>query len=56
MEAAKAVADSDEAREAFKAGAISLDQAGEIAAAEEARPGAAAELLPLADKEWRSRY
>ena len=32
-------------------GAISLDQAGEIARAEDARPGAAAELLDIADKE-----
>ena len=51
LDTAKALADSDEVRDAFKAGAISLDQAGEIAAADVARPGAASELLPLADRE-----
>jgi hypothetical protein len=46
VETAKALKDSDQVRDAFKTGAISLDQASEIARAEEARPGAAAELLP----------
>jgi hypothetical protein len=51
VETAKALKDSDQVRDAFKTGAISLDQVSEIATAEEARPGAAAELLPVANAE-----
>jgi hypothetical protein len=46
-----ALGDADEVRDAFKGGDISLDQAGEIARAEQARPGSAAELLAVAQDE-----
>ena len=42
---------ADEVRDAFKSGEISLDQAGEIAKAEQASPGSSIELLKLAQDE-----
>jgi hypothetical protein len=48
---AQALERCDEVRDAFKAGAIFFDQAAEIATADNSRPGAAAELLDIADKE-----
>ena len=39
---------ADEVREAFKSGELSLDQAGEIAQAEQASPGSSTGLLKLA--------
>jgi hypothetical protein len=48
---AHALESSDEVRDAFKTGAISWDQAAEIATADNSRPGAAAELLDIAAKE-----
>jgi len=51
VEAAAALGDAGETRDAFRKGDISLDQASEIAKAEQARPGSAAELLDLAGKE-----
>jgi hypothetical protein len=47
----EAMASSQELSSALKQGDISLEQATEIAAAEQAAPGAAAELVPLAQKE-----
>jgi hypothetical protein len=48
VDTGKALGDADEVRDAFRGGAISLDQASEIARAEQARPGAATELLAVA--------
>jgi 5-methylcytosine-specific restriction endonuclease McrA len=48
---AKVLATSPELSGALQHGDISLDQAGEIAAAEESRPGAAAELVAVAQEE-----
>ena len=42
---------ADHVREAFKSGEISLDQASEIAKAEQASPGSSTELLKLAQDE-----
>ena len=42
---------ADEVREAFKSGEISVDQASEIATAENASPGSSTELLKLAQEE-----
>ena len=42
---------ADEVREAFKSGEISVDQASEIATAENASPGSSTELLKLAQDE-----
>jgi hypothetical protein len=51
VDTGNALAHSDEVRDAFKGGAISSDQASEIAKAEQARPGAASELLAVASNE-----
>jgi hypothetical protein len=51
VDTAKALRDADEVRDAFQGGDISLEQATEIARAEQARPGAASELLPVATTE-----
>lgn len=48
VESGKALKDADEVREALASGDISLDQAAEIARAEQARPGSAGELLSVA--------
>ena len=50
MDTGKALRDADEVRDAFKGGDISLDQASEIARAEQARPGSSSELLAVADE------
>ncbi|MGH2756095.1 MAG: HNH endonuclease [Actinomycetota bacterium] len=50
VETAKALKDADVIQDAFAGGAISLDQATEIARAEVARPGSAGELLKTAEK------
>lgn len=47
----KVLGDSDELRDALSHGEVSLDQATEIARAEEASPGTARELLKIAHKE-----
>ncbi|MDQ4028839.1 MAG: hypothetical protein M3214_12455, partial [Actinomycetota bacterium] len=51
VDTAKALTGTDELRDAFGSGDISLDQATEIAKAEHARPGSATELLPVAATE-----
>ena len=51
LETAKALTEAEEVGEAFKSGAISLDQAQEIATAEQARPGSSSELLQVASDE-----
>jgi HNH endonuclease len=51
VDAGAALKDADQVRDAFKGGSISLDQATEIARAEEARPGSSAELLAVADRQ-----
>jgi hypothetical protein len=51
LETAKTLENSDQVRDAFKTGSISLGQASEIAKAEAASPGAACELLPVANTE-----
>jgi len=48
VETSKALRHAPEVSEALKSGDISLDQAAEIAKAEQARPGSSAELLALA--------
>jgi hypothetical protein len=50
-ETGAALADAPEVGDALASGAISLDQAGEIAVAEQARPGSAEELLAVAHSE-----
>jgi hypothetical protein len=49
--AGKALESSDDLSLALQTGAISLDQAAEIASAEESAPGAAAGLLAIAESE-----
>jgi hypothetical protein len=51
VETGKILGSSEELSSALRNGEISLDQASEIATIEEACPGAAAELVPLAQKE-----
>ncbi len=51
VETGKALGNADEVRSAFQGGEISLDQAAEIAKAEDALPGVSAELLSLAGRE-----
>ncbi|MDQ3662354.1 MAG: hypothetical protein M3454_15125, partial [Actinomycetota bacterium] len=58
MGRAKAVVDTgnclkaaDEVREAFKSGELSVDQASEIARAEQASPGSSTKLLKAAQEE-----
>ena len=51
VDTGKALTEADEVRDAFKGGDVSLDQASEIARAEQARPGSSSELLAVADKE-----
>ncbi|MDQ3216681.1 MAG: hypothetical protein M3Q18_02275 [Actinomycetota bacterium] len=51
VDTGNALQDADEVREAFKAGDISLDQASEIAKAEQARPGSSSKLLQVASDE-----
>jgi 5-methylcytosine-specific restriction endonuclease McrA len=51
VETGKALKDADDVRDALAGGAISLDQATEIARAEQARPGSAPELLEVAETE-----
>ena len=51
VETGKTLGESNDVRGAFQAGDISLDQATEIAKAEQARPGAASELLQVASDE-----
>jgi hypothetical protein len=46
-----ALKEADEVRDAFKGGSISLDQATEIARAENARPGVSSELLAVAQED-----
>ena len=50
VETAKALQDAEVVADAFASGALSLDQATEIARAEKARPGSASELLMVADE------
>lgn len=51
LETAQVLTEAEEVGEAFKSGAISLDQAQEIATAEQARPGSSSELLRVASDE-----
>ena len=51
VETAKRLRDSEEVSGALRSGEISFEQATEIARAEEARPGAASELLEVAQEE-----
>jgi hypothetical protein len=51
VETAKALCESDNVSDAFRAGHISWDQASEIARAEESAPGVASELLEMVHKE-----
>jgi hypothetical protein len=51
LETGAALKDAPEVGSALAAGDISLDQAGEIAKAEQARPGSAGELLAMAQTE-----
>jgi hypothetical protein len=51
VEAGQTLGDAPEVSDAFKDGDISLDQATEIARAEQAQPGSATELLEVAHKE-----
>jgi hypothetical protein len=51
VETGQALGDAPEVSDAFRDGDISLDQATEIARAEQADPGSAAELLEVAHKE-----
>jgi hypothetical protein len=51
VDAGTALKDADQVRDAFKGGSISLDQASEIARAENARPGSSDHLLDVADRE-----
>ena len=51
VDTGKALADADEVRAAFKGGDISLDQATEIARAEQSCPGSSTELLKVAHEE-----
>jgi HNH endonuclease len=51
LDTGQALTEADEVRDAFKDGAISLDQAGEIARAEQASPGSSSELLAVAQNE-----
>ena len=51
VETGKRLGDSGAVAGALREGDISLDQAAEIAKAEEARPGSAAELLDVAERE-----
>jgi 5-methylcytosine-specific restriction endonuclease McrA len=51
VDAGKALAQADVVRDAFRRGDVSLDQASEIAQAENARPGSATELLAAAANE-----
>jgi hypothetical protein len=51
VETGTALRDTVEVRTAFQAGDISLDQAAEIARAEQARPGSSEELLSVAARE-----
>jgi hypothetical protein len=51
VEASKALEDADQVRDAFKGGAVSFDQAAEIAKAEASAPGSASELLAVAHRE-----
>jgi HNH endonuclease len=51
VDAGKTLSDTDEVREAFKNGDISLDQATEISRAEQKSPGSASELLSVAHRE-----
>jgi hypothetical protein len=47
----QALGDAPEVSDVFKGGDISLDQATEIARAEQAQPGSATELLEVAERE-----
>ena len=51
VDAGNSLKGADDVREAFKSGEISLDQAGEIARAEQASPGSSRQLLELAQEE-----
>ena len=51
VETGKALRDADDVRGAFAGGEISWDQTAEIVKAEQARPGSASELLPVATGE-----
>jgi hypothetical protein len=51
LETSKVLEDSPALKEAMKHGEVSLDQASEIARAEESAPGVATELLAVAQKE-----
>jgi 5-methylcytosine-specific restriction endonuclease McrA len=51
VETGKVLGDSEELSSALQNGEISLDQAAEIATAEESSPGAATDLLPVAREE-----
>ena len=50
VDTGKSLMEADQVREAFKSGEISLDQAGEIARAEQSCPGSSTELLKLAQE------
>jgi hypothetical protein len=51
VDTARRLRDSDEVAAALQAGEVSLEQAAEIAKAEESRPGSASELLAVAGAE-----
>jgi hypothetical protein len=51
LDTGKCLKAADEVREAFKSGEISVDQAAEIATAEQASPGSSTELLRVAQEE-----
>ena len=51
VETAKTLRDAETVSEAFAGGELSLDQASEIARAEQAKPGAAKELLTVAKEQ-----
>jgi len=51
VDTGRSLQEADQVREAFKSGAISLDQATEIARAEQSSPGSSTELLKLAQED-----
>ncbi|HVL64002.1 MAG TPA: hypothetical protein VM573_02405, partial [Actinomycetota bacterium] len=51
VETGRALRDAPQVEQAFRKGRVSLDQAAEIARAEQVAPGSASELLQVAEKE-----
>ena len=51
VETGNSLKSADEVRDAFKSGEISMDQASEIARAEQAAPGSSTELLKVAEED-----